>query len=166
MVNVREFDSVDELRKNGFDGFLTIDALWDNFERISPAKGVYLVLFPLGKKPTFTEKSTGGRFKGKDPNVPIENLKDSWVYNTTVLYVGQTKSKRGLKGRIRDYLMFGKGEPIGHRGGRYIWQIKDKGDLMICWKALPDVDPRGVEKGLISAFEKKYDKLPFANLQR
>lgn len=64
-------------------------------------------------------------------------------------------------------MQFGQGEPIGHWGGRLIWQLKDAKDLIVCWKVLgKDEEPREVEKEMIQAFKKGHDgKRPFANLQ-
>ena len=59
---------------------------------------------------------------------------------------------------------FGKGKKIGHWGGRYIWQIKDIDEYLICWKVLLDEDPRNIEIKLLEAFRQKYNGLPFANL--
>jgi predicted DNA-binding transcriptional regulator AlpA len=50
-------------------------------------------------------------------------------------------------------------------GGRYLWQIKDARDLVLCWKATPDSDPGKVEHELIRSFISRYGALPFANLK-
>ena len=102
-------------------------------------------------------------------------LSKKWVDGAIVIYIGQAGGKilgrwpdQTLKDRISMYMNFGKGHPVAKRGGRYIWQIKNYKNLIICWKPLPNKkeDPRQVEKQLICNFESVYKTLPFANLRR
>ena len=151
-----------------FSGFVSVPIArgWPRMEAIPDKPGVYGVLRMNNCPPKFLRKSTGGRFKGKDPSVSIPTLRKKWVENASVLYVGQSGGKGGdatLRSRIERYLDFGKGENVGHWGGRYIWQLEEANDLLLCWK--PSSDPRGLEKRLIGKFEKIYGRLPFANLQ-
>ena len=151
-----------------FSGFVSVPIArgWPRMEAIPDKPGVYAVLRMNNCPPKFLRKSTGGRFKGKDPSVSIPTLRKKWVENASVLYVGQSGGKGGdatLRSRIERYLDFGKGENVGHWGGRYIWQLEEANDLLLCWK--PSSDPRGLEKRLIGKFEKIYGRLPFANLQ-
>jgi len=95
-------------------------------------------------------------------------LKAKWVSKAAVVYIGKAGGKRGhaaLRSRIQQYLAFGRGEPVGHWGGRYIWQLKDSKDLLLCWRPTPRSDPRQWEKKLLRQFEETCGKLPFANLQ-
>ena len=159
------FKSVEELKKNGFEGFIKISEY--SSKSIPDAAGTYSVLYIGRNKPEFLQNGTGGFFKGRDPNVPIEVLEKSWIDGTIVLYIGKagrTNSSATLRSRIRQYLKFGQGEPIGHWGGRFIWQIKDNGNLLICWRTLSDGEPRELEKSLIEQFQAWYGKKPFANL--
>lgn len=43
-------------------------------------------------------------------------------------------------------MSFGQGKPVGHWGGRLIWQLEDVKDLIVCWKVLEKEEPRDVEK--------------------
>ena len=56
-----------------------------------------------------------------------------------------------LKTRLSSYLRFGEGKFATHWGGRYIWQLKDSRELIVCWKTM-DEDPRVVEKEMIAKF--------------
>jgi hypothetical protein len=60
---------------------------------------------------------------------------------------------------------FGNGKPVGHWGGRYLWQLKNSANLVLCWKATPHSDPGEVEHELIRSFIAHYGALPFANLK-
>ena len=52
---------------------------------------------------------------------------------------------------------------VAHWGGRYLWQLADAEDLVLCWKPTPRSDPRSVEKAMISDFEVTYGRRPYAN---
>jgi hypothetical protein len=161
------FNDVEIMKKSGFTGFLTIGKLMDSRKTIDKTKGVYFVLYLYKSPPTFVEKGTGGYFKGKDPNVSIDVLKENWVDNTKVVYIGrggQKGKKSTLRKRLSQYLRFGQGKNVGHSGGRYIYQIVDSKQLVICWKTVGD--PEKVESELIDDFILIYEKLPFGNLRR
>ena len=139
----------------------------------------YLILQDSKSMPNFINQGTGGFFKEKNPNVPIQDLEKNWIKDEPVLYIGKaggktqkkdgtvSNSKATLQSRIEQYMRFGQGEPIGHWGGRLIWQLADAKDLIVCWKVLgKDEEPREVEKNMIQEFKKGHGgKRPFANLQ-
>lgn len=155
---------LNELKGKGFHGFISIQKLMEDDGCIPEKKGVYIVLRENTKVPDFLTTGTGGFFKRKDPNVTIEELKRNWVNDSQIMYIGQTGAT--LKSRLKQYLNFGQGKAVGHKGGRYIWQLKDSRSLLICWKELPDQDPREIEKQMILDFKKAHDgQRPFANLQ-
>jgi hypothetical protein len=60
---------------------------------------------------------------------------------------------------------FGRERQVGHWGGRYIWQLANHRDLIICWKPLSNEDPCDVEKRLLNEFKNAFGRLPFANLR-
>lgn len=157
------FESTKELKGMGFKGFIKVKDLRDNFESIPKCSGVYMVLNPNMEKFSFLEIGTGGFFKGKNPNVDISVLNDRWIDNTIVIYIGQTGST--LRKRIGDYIKFGQNKPIGHWGGRYIWQIKDAESLIFCWMKVDNIAPSIIEEQLLQDFKNKYLHLPFANLR-
>jgi len=162
-----KFDSIDSIKKEGFEGFLTIGSLMNNNSPIPRDKGIYMILYTETKMPDFVETGTGGFYKGIDPNVPVELLIQNWVENTPVLYIGKAGKGIGntsLHSRLRQYFNFGRGKNIGHRGGRFIWQIKNWNDLVVCWKTTPNDDPRDIEAAMIRNFYNQYTKRPFANL--
>ncbi|TGX82250.1 hypothetical protein E5358_08090 [Palleniella muris] len=121
------------------------------------------------ESPGFLEVGTGGFFKEQDPNVAVEELQEKWVDGSHVMYIGKTGGKEGkatLKSRLKQYFGFGAGKAVGHRGGRYIWQLSDSRSLVVCWKILHDEEPRDVEARMIQDFKREHNgQRPFANLQ-
>lgn len=161
------FNNRSKIEENGFWGFKTVKELWESRKDIPKKMGVYLVIDSNFKNTEFINPGVGGFFKGKDPNVPISELKENYVPNSQVVYIGKAGGsdvKATLHSRIGQYLSFGKTKKVGHSGGRYIWQIKNHEKLIFCWKETPNKEPVNVERDLINEFIEQFDKLPYANL--
>lgn len=163
-------NGLDFYQKMGFEGFKSVRELMQNIELVPNKKGIYLVFFPDEESPVFVEKGSGGFFKGKNPNVSINDLKKQWVEDERLLYIGKAgraNSKATLQSRLKQYMRFGQGEPVGHWGGRLIWQLANAKDLIVCWKILGvDKEPREEERKMILNFKTVHNgKRPFANLQ-
>lgn len=56
----------------------------------------------------------------------------------------------GRPGRASRYRCHGAGDPVGHWGGRHIWQLADHADLLVGWKPTPDDDARAIEREMIA----------------
>jgi hypothetical protein len=156
--------------KHGFEGFKTMRELMNGGRYLIPAQmGVYVVLRESDTTPLFLSDGTGGFFKGKNPNVPISELQANWVPNASVVYIGKAGgigSSATLQKRLGQYLRFGQGANVGHWGGRYIWQLADSLDLVVCWKVLTNIDPQELEHQMISEFKNNHQGMrPFANLK-
>lgn len=167
-IQTMDFNNIDTIKKAGFEGFKKMGELFIDDSVIPKVKGVYMVLIPDHSKPQFLQTGTGGRFKEKDPNVTTDKLQENWVDDSLVVYIGKAGSESGgatLHSRLQQYINFGQGKPVGHWGGRYIWQLKNAKDLLVCWKPLPDHEPAIVERSLIQAFTAQYSQRPFANLR-
>lgn len=170
------FRNILDVRNAGFAGFLSIAHLRaSNSGELPLERGVYMVLRSDDASPAFRTRSTGGFFKGKDPTVRVDKLRRKWVDSAVVLYVGKaggTNLKSGnkiestLQSRVRAYLSFGAGTPVGHRGGRYIWQLEGSGDLIVCWMRTPQEEPMAVERRLIDQASAMFGAYPFANCRR
>lgn len=163
-----------QLKESGFSGFVTIGQLMNDISLAPVQKGVYVILRKSPSTPvTFIANGTGGFFKGRNPNVKIEQLEKEFLPDVQILYIGKAggtnkkgeASKATLQSRLEQYMQFGQGLPKGHWGGRYIWQIQEARDLLVCWKPLVTGEPREVEKEMIAKFKETYGKRPFANLQ-
>ena len=162
------FKSVSGLRSLGFAGFVSIESLRDRVHLIPSEQGVYLLLRNLDLPPKFLSIGTGGHYKNKDPNVPITRLKNEWVFDATIVYVGKAggiEIKSNLKSRITGLLRFGEGKKAPHSGGRLVWQLCDAEQLLVCWKVVKETEPRKIEKMIIGKFKQSHQGMrPFANL--
>lgn len=154
---------VNALKMDVFNGFVRVFNLrGEALKDIPDVPGVYMVLRDSVERPDFLVRGSGGYFKGKDPNVPLSELCANWVEGANVLYIGKAKS---LRKRISQYLRFGDGKPVGHWGGRYIWQLADAPELIFCW--MPVIgDADAVETEMICRFREHYGSRPFANLMK
>lgn len=158
---------IEQLKKNGFTGFVSVAKLRNSCAMIPDQRGIYVVIRNSTEAPSFLSCGTGGFFKMKDPNVPVSVLEANWVKDNPIVYIGKAgdpgKSST-LRKRIKQYIAFGEGKPVGHQGGCYIWQLKDAADLLFAWKALPDGFPTVEESKMIQQFKLENGGMrPFAN---
>lgn len=110
--------------------------------------------------PEFLKANPGGRFKGKDPTVREQALSANWVERAEVVYIGKADE---LRRRLRQFADLGAGKPVGHWGGRLVWQLADSETLLVAWKETPGEVPVAVEAYLLAEFRVAYGKAPFAN---
>lgn len=167
--------SLADLRQFGFEGGIRIRDLQDAV-RLGAAdfpvpriRGVYLVVRQDRSAVRFLRTSRAGAFKRRNPTRPIAALRDQWVPDATIVYIGKaggTGRRATLHSRLLSYMRFGLGHPAGHWGGRCIWQLSDVGALRVYWKPMPTGEPRDLEKRLLAVFFRCYGCLPFANLTR
>jgi hypothetical protein len=156
------------LKAEGFEGFLTVRQVRTLGVRAIPADpGVYVLLWPGVGRPRFRSGSTGGWFKGKDPTVSRSILRERWIAESHLVYIGSatagSSGTRGLQARIGELLCFGMGVPVAHWGGRLMWQIAGSDRLVIAWKR--SRSPGAAEARLLGRFERIHGRLPFANLR-
>lgn len=153
----------ERLMKDGFEGFVSVKDLKKDFKSggIPKVEGVYHVLRLKETKPVFLKKGTGGYHNGKEPNVSVDELRQNWIDEEPIVYIGKATE---LYKRIQQYIKFGSGKNVGHYGGRYIWQLADSDDLIVCWKCVDN--SRSTEVAMIADFKNSHNgKRPFANLQ-
>jgi hypothetical protein len=128
---------------------------------------VYAVLRLPAGDPEFGDSNPAGRFQGRDPTVPVGTLRAAWVPGATVLYLGKAgagvRGTRGLAVRLNEYRRFGAGEPVGHWGGRYVFQLADADELLVAWRTTDAADPAAAEAELIAVFRESHGQRPFAN---
>lgn len=150
-------------RLREFQGFVPFADLPSSDVPTGP--GVYVVTRPSVTPPEFLPTSPAGHFRGKDPSVAVTELQSCWVPEEPVVYIGKAAAgasgKRGLRKRLDEYRRHGAGRPIGHWGGRMIWQLADSADLLVAWRL--EENARELEKAMIAEFVSVYGKRPFAN---
>jgi hypothetical protein len=152
------------LERAGFVGWATWRKLrLSDYAAIPPVPGAYVVFRPTATFPTFVHPSPAGWFKSQDPTVPEARLRSEWVDGAHVVYIGKADV---LRRRLSQFGRFGAGEPVGHRGGRLIWQLADADTLLVGWHAITwDEAARDFERRLLAAFAEQHDgRRPFANL--
>ena len=160
------FDESD-LKNRGFLGFRRFREL--DLLEVPRGPGVYAVLRDGTQIPHVLDASVGGWFKGKDPTMDRDVLTAKLSHAAESLYIGKAdkgSGNRGLRKRITEFVWFGSGEPVGHWGGRCIWQLADSQDLRIAWLPVLDRLASEIETELIEEFVRTYSSLPFANLRR
>ena len=179
IIRIMEFKTLENLAEAGFGGFVPVsklkaDGIHAPEDSLAEADlcrpGVYMVVRTDDTEPVFVPEGSGGHFKGRNPNVPVGELQANWVKDTCVVYIGKAgggSSRATLRKRIGQYIRFGSGEPVGHWGGRYIWQLEDADNLLFCWRAAIEwEDAEEIESELIENFKSRYDgHRPFANLK-
>lgn len=155
------------LEQGGFHGFVPVSQLTS--AEVPEAPGVYAVLRVSDATPRFAPTSGAGRFRGKDPSVAAEVLAKRWIEGPEVLYIGKATTgsagRRGLRRRVDELRRFAVGEPVGHWGGRFVWQLEDHDELLVAWNATEE-DAAAVESRMLGDFVERYGVLPFANLRR
>jgi hypothetical protein len=155
--------------ERSFEGFETFEELRASaYEPVPKCAGIYQVLWSTGYRPRFLNRSPAGWFKGRDPTVPIETLERKWVDRTACVYIGKaggSRQRATLRSRISQFERFGRGKPVAHWGGRYIWQVVGVNSLLVCWLPTPKEFPYRVERKMLIEFQLKYGCLPFANLR-
>lgn len=158
---------VEGLRRQGFEGFVRFADL--ELAQIPTEPGIYVVVWDGTGLPPIAETSVGGWFKGKDPSISRVEAVSRLLPGVQLLYLGKASigsmGNRGLRKRIDEFAKFGQGKPVGHWGGRLIWQIQDPAQLRIAWKVIKDMDPEVAEKAHLLAFKGEFGQLPYANLR-
>ena len=151
------------LAREGFGGFLTFDQLRRCIGEVPAKGGVYLVIRDVKTPVAFLGSNPGGRFKGRDPTAALDALAAKWIAGCELVYVGKGDN---IQRRLKQYADFGDGRPIGHWGGRYIWQLADSDRLLVAWMTCgSDETAAMMEARLLRRFKAEHGgRLPFANI--
>lgn len=134
--------------------------------------GVYAVTVGKNFEPSFIPPEKAQEAGNLIRPWTLEKLKEKWVEDAEVIYLGVAgvKAPRTLRARIRDLIRHGQGrtnENGPHMGGELMWQLENH--LWFQLWVLPlgnPPAPREKEQELITQFEKATGKLPFANRAR
>jgi hypothetical protein len=159
---------IDGICLDGFSEPTSINDLHRSFCSCVPSTpGTYLITRTSNRNPDFLPKSPAGWFKRKDPSYSPEVVQANWIQGARVVYVGKAGGKNGLKGRLCQLLDFGFGKPVGHRGGRLLWHLKDSGALLVRWRTCAAEGADRAETDAIRSFKAVYGgKRPYANMAK
>jgi len=112
--------------------------------------------------------ANGWSHQAGERQIDVATLSSLWTDGAHCIYIGKA-SKTGstdLRRRLTAYRDYGRGRPVGHQGGRYIWQLDGAEEFVVCWKALSDAEnPATVESALIAEFRSHYGRRPIGNLK-
>lgn len=147
------------LEAAGFEGWIPLTTL--DLAKVPTTPGVYLAYRVASSEPEFLVASRAGRFKGRDPSSDVPSLRSKWVTGGNTVYIGKATH---LRRRLWQYQQFGGGTPVGHWGGRYIWQLADHHSVLIAWRL--SSKPEIAEAELLRHFLATYGKPPFAKHRR
>ena len=82
-----------------------------------------------------------------------------WLPNEPIVYVGATKCKQGLAGRIEAFYRHKHGKRSPHRGGQDVKLLKCS--LWVYWSSA--MDAFGCEDRMLAVFRERVGQPPFAN---
>src|SRR5688572_7755320 len=108
----RPWRSIQELRRT-------------NLAAVPETPGVYFVTRPARVPLRLLTRSPAGHFKGRNPTLPLRELRQRLSVNSITLYIGKASGRTRqstLRARLRAYLKHGAGNRAAHWGGRSIWQ--------------------------------------------
>jgi hypothetical protein len=98
-------------------------------DHVPSQPGVYVVLRENDSRPVFLDRSPADWFKGQNPTVPVAGFEGSWPDGAHCVYIRKAGSGnpggRGPRERLKEFRDYGDGRPVGHQGGRRIWQLAD-----------------------------------------
>lgn len=142
---------------SSLEGFVPLRTL--DPATVPAGSGVYVVFAPEDFEFLVLDGSSAGHFKDKDPTVDPELLLKRWISETRIIYIGKATS---LRSRLRQFRDFGNGRPVGHWGGRYLWQLDASHRLLVAWRTVDDFARE--ESSMLAAFVTAFGRLPFANI--
>lgn len=118
-------------------GYETLWNLWNHWDEykknIPETRGIYRIVLPEGMHAVFSAEIKGHPVADAYDVGLLEN-KYEQTGCSELLYIGKAGGRRGLRQRIRQYLLYGFGEGNNHRGGRAIFQITEFEKLICVWE--------------------------------
>jgi hypothetical protein len=76
----------------------------NRFSQVPKDCGVYVIVRDTIESPLFLPRSGAGWFKQLDPSYPEVEVRNSWVNDARVVYIGKGAGASGLRQRIRQLI--------------------------------------------------------------
>lgn len=121
--------------------------------------GIYRVLVPEKVPVTFIESPHNSSAESY-PAALLEQKYDLCA-DKSVLYIGKANGRGGLRQRVRQYIKYGWGAAVNHKGGRAVWQVENFPILLLDYEVCEDCEQR--EHELLAAFKRENGVYPLAN---
>ena len=149
------------------------DLLWKascpgrvSWTEIPDLPGVYCVHLPGGVAPAFS--ASAGRARHAKPQCPdrLREKQGRILANgpTDILYIGKAGATRStLRKRVRQLVRFGLGLTAKHRGGEWMWQIRNCAETQILMQTCPRDETERLESRLLARFRNEHGEWPLAN---
>lgn len=153
------FRHLRELYKT-YPSISTLEELhYTNCNTLPCQPGIYRVLVPEKVPVTFIESPHNSSAESY-PIVLLEQKYDLCA-DKSVLYIGKANGRGGLRQRVRQYIKYGWGAAVNHKGGRAVWQVENFPILLLDYEVCEDCEQR--EHELLAAFKRENGVYPLAN---
>ena len=142
-----------ELERVGFVGFVPLIGM--DRTQLPRRHGVYVVVHQLDQEPEFLDSNVIDKW----PPYQSAHLRERWLTDAPVVYIGKAEGKVGLHLRVGAFSR----QATNHSGGRSLWQLEKSQDLLVAWLETPGESALAVEQRYLQAFKAEYGSYPFAN---
>jgi hypothetical protein len=142
-----------ELERVGFVGFVPLIGM--DRTQLPRRHGVYVVMHGLDQEPEFLDSNIIDKW----PPYPSAQLRERWLTDVPVVYIGKAEGKVGLHRRVGAFSR----QATNHSGGRSLWQLERSEDLLVAWLETPGESALAVEQRYLQSFKAAHGSYPFAN---
>lgn len=142
----------------------TLKELKNDFGKIPKKNGIYIIEVPEDFKIEFLNVTTGcTEWRGKAVKLykPDSLMKIFRRGDRKTLYIGKMEQKNPSSHRLKNYIKWGMGKKVSHKGGYPLWQIKDNENLCAYWLACDNAT--SFESELLKIYFSDYGVYPLAN---
>ena len=102
----------------------------------------------------FVSESPAGWSRARTPRSTRACCGHAGCSEVPVLYIGKATAgasgRRHLRKRVTELVEFGAGRPVGHRGGRCLWQVQGSSRFVVAWRV--EAAPTRAENELLDQF--------------
>lgn len=153
------------------------------FEELPKESGIYVIKNSDNKPIEILENPDKDNIHKKYESNFQEKCKN---INKLYLYIGKTNAKRGIQNRLSNYIKYGYGKNVPHKGGYHLWFVKNNKYLFANYATIEEINEKQnklyvnardiaktyhkniaeiIEMGLICLHDLAYGYAPLANAQ-